>query len=81
MVLVRVVCVGALVLKSYLASLFFFHLLKGFEEELLNVTSLIQNHLAECFQVLELACLQSNALSKTADVLTLFFDDLFTLET
>ena len=81
MVLVRVVSVGALVLKSYLTSLFFFHLLKGFKEELFNVTSLIQNHLAKCFQVLELPSLQSDALSKTADVLTLFFDDLFTLET
>ena len=81
MILIRVVGIGALVLQSDLASLFFFDLLQCFKEKLLDVTSLIQYHLAESLQVFKFTRLQSDALSETTDVLTLLFDDLLTLET
>lgn len=81
LILIRIVSVCALILECDLASLLFFDLLECLKEELLDVTPLIEYHLAEGLQVLQLTRLQSDALSQPADVLTLLFDDLLTLET
>jgi hypothetical protein len=46
-----------------LSSFLFFDLFQRFQEKLFNIASLIKNHLAECFQVLDLSGLQSYAFS------------------
>jgi hypothetical protein len=81
LILIRIVSVCALILECDLASLLFFDLFEGLKEELLDVTPLIEDHLAEGLQVLQLTRLQSDTLSQPADVLTLLFDDLLTLKT
>jgi hypothetical protein len=52
LILIRIVSVCALILECDLASLLFFDLLEGLKEELLDVTPLIEYHLAEGLQVL-----------------------------
>ena len=72
--------VGIGLCSGNLAALFLLYLLECLEEELFDITALIQNHLTEGLEVLELASLEADGFAEAADVLALLLDNLLALE-
>ena len=70
---------GAPLLRMQLASFLLPDLLESLQEELLNVTALVQYHLTKRFKVLDFLRLHPNALPRVPDLLALLLDDLLVL--
>lgn len=57
-----------------------FNLLHGLEEELFDIGSLVEDHLADSADVLQLLVFYARSLSQVAKLLSLLLDDLLILE-
>lgn len=76
----RLSSLDSLSLSLQLAPLLLFDLFHGLEEELLNVTALVENHLSECLQIGALLDLHLIRLSQSLQLFILLLDDLLILE-
>lgn len=62
------------------AALLLLHLLKGLQEELLDIRPLVQNHLAHSLQIKQLCSFKPNRFLQRCQLVVLLFDDLLVLE-
>ncbi len=68
-----------LLLLTYLLANFFLNLLKGFQEELFNLASLVENNLGKRAHISELFVFDSKVFAGVDDVLALFLNNSFVL--
>ena len=64
-----------LLLESVFLADFFFNLLQGFQEELLDFTSLVQNDLGKSTHISQLFVLNAKVFTSINDLLTLLLDN------
>jgi hypothetical protein len=79
-VAVLVLLILSVSLRLKLSSLLLLNLLQSFQKELLNIRSLVQDHLCQSFQVDALFHLESAGLSQRLQLLILLFNDLLVLK-
>jgi hypothetical protein len=67
-------------LRLEFAALLLLHLLKGLQEELLDVRALVQNHLANSLEIKQLCSFETNRLLQRCQLMVLLLNHLLVLE-